>query len=209
MMRQRWGLGTVLGALGIVAALIAACSGNDIPPISNEDRDAFEEVYGDDDATGAAGSSMSGVAGAGGGGMVGSGGSGAGGAPPAGGRGGGGGAVVGGGGSGSGTPCDAPVQIFAASCAVSSTCHGAGSGVGDFAASPAAAEALVDVPSLYSPDCGLWIDSANPEESLLLTKVNDTFDKQNCGQLRMPLSGDFLEPEDEACILSWLEQFAD
>lgn len=203
MMRQRWGLGTVLGVSGIAAALIAACSGNDIPPISNRDRDAFEAIYGDADAVGAAGSSMSGGAGAGGGGMVGRGGSGSGGALPAGGSGGSAGSGV-----VSGDFCDAPVQIFEASCAVSSTCHGAGSGVGDFAASPTAAEAFVDQPSLYSPECGLWIDSANPEESLILTKVNDTYDKQNCGPFRMPQSGDFLDAEGEACILSWLNQFA-
>lgn len=205
MMRQRWGLGTVVWVSGVAAALIVACSGDDIPPISNEERDAFEEIYGDD-SVGAAGASMSGVAGNGTG-TGGRGGSGSGGRAPVGGSG-GGGTVVGGGGSGSsGTPCNAPVEVFAVSCAYESGCHGVGSPLGDFAASEAAALEYVDAPGSFGASCGLWIDSSNPEESAILTKTVNPVDAA-CGQ-RMPLRGDFLTPQQEACVLSWLSQFAD
>jgi hypothetical protein len=205
MMRQRWGLGTVWVVSGMAAALIAACSGDDIPPISNAERDAIEDVYGDDQM-GAAGASMSGVSGAGGGSMIGRGGSGSGGTPPVG-RG-GSGSVVGGGGGGGDVPCDAPVVVFAARCADPATsCHGAGSSQGDFAASEEAAIAYLDKPVVYAPECGLLIDSSNPEQSGLLTKTQDPV-PPGCGQ-RMPLTGEFLTADQEACILSWLSQFGD
>lgn len=205
MMRQRWGLGTVVWVSGAAAALIAACSGDDIPPISNEERDAFEEIYGDD-SVGAAGASMSGVAGNGTG-AGGRGGSGSGGRAPVGGSG-GSGTVVGGGGSGnSGEPCDAPLVVFAMSCGVPASCHGAGSALGDFAASEAAAMEYVDEPVSFGASCGLWIDSSNPEDSAILTKTQTPV-ANGCGQ-RMPQIGDFLTPEQEACVLSWLNQFGD
>lgn len=202
MMRQRWGLGTVLGAVGVIAALVAACAGSDIPPIDNTDRDALASAYGDE--VGAAGAGGS-VAGNGSGGSAVAGGAGAGnsgaaGAGPVGGAAGGG---VGGSGSDANV-CNAPETVLVPTCG-GIGCHNANSPFGEFGADAEAAEAFVDV-SGFDPACGLFIDSASPEDSLLLTKVQNT-QPADCGQ-RMPLNGDFLDAEQEACLLSWLNQFA-
>ena len=51
----------------------------------------------------------------------------------------------------------------------------------------------------------LFIDSSNPEESLIYTRL---FAGDCGGNLPMPLTGDPLTDEESECVLSWLQQFA-
>jgi hypothetical protein len=199
-----YGRGTDMSGRGFVSvlcALIAGCAGTDTPPRSDQlDRD-IQAAYGD------GGSSMA-TGGAGGGDDPGIGGS----SMAAGGRGttpvGRGGAGPSSGGSGSGAAvCDAPTKILIPRCGSGSSCHGSGSINGDFGVSEAAAKALVDKPSQNGAGCGLYINSSSPDDSLLLTKVNDTFNKGQCGPLQMPLTGAYLTDDEEACIQDWLSQF--
>jgi hypothetical protein len=202
------GRGTVTGngpVIGLILTLIAGCAGSDTPPRDAELEanlvSAYEAGQGgaagsaNAAAGGAAGSAMNtgGAAGAGAPGPVGPGPGGAAGA-----------AAVGGG----GTPCDAPGTIFTTTCA-GSTCHVNGAPIGDFADGAAAAEALVNQPSSNGADCGLLINSSDPEESLILTKTNGTFNRATCGALEMPLGSGDLTPEELECVESWLNQFAD
>jgi hypothetical protein len=66
---------------------------------------------------------------------------------------------------------------------------------------------FLDVPVSFGASCGLWIDSSNPARSAILTKTKNPV-APGCGQ-RMPLVGDFLNAEQEACVTSWLSQFGD
>jgi hypothetical protein len=192
--------------ISVLLALSAGCAGTDTPPRSDQlDRD-IQAAYGDGGAAGAsmasggaAGSDM----GAGGAGMA------AGGSSmiAAGGRG-GAGASGGSSSSGGGAVCNAPATVLTPSCGMAG-CHGAGSPQGDFGASEAAARALVDEPSASGVACGLFIDSGSPEDSLILTKADDSFDKTNCVPQRMPLIGDFLDSEQLDCLKDWLGQFAE
>jgi hypothetical protein len=105
-----------------------------------------------------------------------------------------------------GPPCDAVETVFLASCATSVACHAEGAFYGDFAVSEESALEYLNVVSPRGAACGLWINSANPERSMIYTKLTGA--SAECGQ-RMPLQGDFLTEEQSACVLSWLQQFAD
>jgi hypothetical protein len=101
--------------------------------------------------------------------------------------------------------CDAPGIIFTPLCG-SSGCHGASSTIGDFGASDAAARALVDQPSVSGASCGKYIDSTNPEDSLVLTMTYDN-PPTGCFPGPMPFGADALTDEQTNCILSWVSQF--
>jgi hypothetical protein len=208
MMTQGTGAGTrARSGFGVLALLIVACAGKDTPPFADGFEQALAQNYGGDDGVGVAGAA--GAAGAGGrGGAAGAGMVGTAGASMGGGA--AGTQAAGGGSAGtgaSGEVCDAFTTILLPTCGISG-CHNAGSSQGAFAVTEADAADFVDEQSTFGAACGVFIDSRNPEESLILTKCNDTFDKANCGPLQMPLTGDFLTPDQEACVLSWLGQFA-
>lgn len=212
---QGWGVKTIAG-LGMLAGWFLACAGEDIPPVDDELRGALADGFGGaaDGQMASAGSSGSGNAGRGGsgsgnGGRGGSGTSGS--ANTAGsdsGGGAGGGAPVGGSGSGGGgvAECDA-FPIIQEKCGTVG-CHGAGSGQGAFGVSEDGLAEFIDKPSTYGRCDGVYIDSANPEASLIYTKLSEDF-PDGCGNLQMPANGDFLSADDTACVLGWLQQFAD
>lgn len=143
-------------------------------------------------SAGSAGASASGAVSGSGAGRAGSGGSGTGTAAP----------------SGGGDYCDAPGLIFNTDTCGSSDrgCHAEGSLNGEFGTDEGTVRALLDEESVYGAACGLYIDSDNPEESLLLTMTTGT---QNaaCYPLQMPLQSPPLTPEETDCIIDWLSQF--
>jgi hypothetical protein len=141
--------------------------------------------------------------GTGSGGSSGDGGSGNGGAAGSGGLGGSAGA----GGSASSIPvCDAFEEVFLPSCG-SGSCHSnPNANIGDFAVGREEAESFVDVPSRRNPACGLFIDSSDPAQSLLLRKLTGDFETPTCGGM-MPVIGRDLTRAEIACVASWLQQF--
>jgi hypothetical protein len=112
-----------------------------------------------------------------------------------------------GGGGGSGDFCNA-YPIIEGSCALGgSGCHGAGSGQGAFAVGEDGVLEFVDKPSTKGNACDqLFIDSTNPEDSLIYTRL---FAADCGGTLQMPAAGDLLTEEESECVLSWLQQFAE
>ncbi len=98
-------------------------------------------------------------------------------------------------------PCDAVSDVFQVSCAGAS-CHEAPT-LGNFALGQAEAEALVDQPVILNGGCGSFIDSANPLDSVILTKTNSP---PACGQ-PMPPSGSPISATQRECLISWLGQF--
>jgi hypothetical protein len=111
------------------------------------------------------------------------------------------------GGSASDAPvCDAVSEVFLPSCGTGSCHSNPGATIGDFGVGRAEAEALVDVPSRKNVACGVFIDSSNPAESLLLRKLTGDFSTAICGG-KMPLIGRDLTRDEIACVASWLEQF--
>jgi hypothetical protein len=87
-------------------------------------------------------------------------------------------------------------------------CHGnPGATIGDFGVSQAEAAALVDVPSRTNVGCGVYIDSSDPAQSLILRKLTGDFPDSDCGGT-MPAIGRELKPEEIECVASWLTQFA-
>jgi hypothetical protein len=205
MTMQGWGVRTIAG-LGMFAGWFLACAGDDIPPIEDELRGALAQNFGGASMeVGSAGTAGSGTGGRGGSGS-GNGGSAnnAGSGNAAGGAAGDGGGPVGGGGSGD--TCDAFNTILLDRCG-SSGCHNDGSPQGAFAVSEQDVLEFVDRPSTKGNACDqLFIDSSNPEESLLYTRL---FSADCGGILSMPLSGDPLTEEQSDCVLSWLGQFAE
>ena len=208
---------TVRGGVGVAGCaaalgLLFACAGGDTPGRDDGFDSRVGGVYAPE--LGYAGSSN--MAGAGGGASGAGGGAGTGGGN-AGGAGGGasgaGGGVSGGAGgeggssgsgsSGAGAVCDAPGTVLKIACGFGSGCHGADSNLGDFGDSEAAARALVDVETKNG--CGFYIDSADPDASLIMTKVDGTAGAQ-CGG-SMPFGLDPLEQAEQDCIRSWLSQF--
>jgi hypothetical protein len=203
------GRGTVTGngpVIGLVLTLIAGCAGSDTPPRDAELEANLISAY-EAGQGGAAGSANAGTAGAAGSANAAVGGAAGAGDPGPSGPGSGGAAGANAVGVG-GTPCDAPGTIFTTTCS-GSTCHVNGAPIGDFGDGAAAAEALVNQPSSQGADCGLLINSSDPEESLILTKTNGTFNRTTCGALEMPLGSGDLTPDELACVESWLNQFAD
>jgi hypothetical protein len=209
MTMQGWGVKTIAG-LGMFAGWFLACAGDDIPPIEDDLRGALAQSFGGAPAA-SAGSGGSGTGGRGGSGSGGSGTSGSanngGSGDPGGGAAGDGGGPVGGGGSGGGADVCAAFPILARSCAVSSNCHGDGSNQGAFAVEEADVVDFVDRPSTKGNACDqVFIDSSNPEESLIYTRL---FAGDCGGNLPMPLSGNELTAEESECVLDWLGQFAE
>jgi hypothetical protein len=86
-----------------------------------------------------------------------------------------------------------------------SACHGSGSPFSAFAADEMSAASFVDIESAGPcVDEGRIIDSANPEDSLILTKLGPN---PPCGS-QMPLTAPGqLSVEEVACIASWLDSF--
>ncbi len=212
MITQGRGMST-LGqhAWGLLCLLLAGCAGGDTPARSRALEDALCTAYPEDacdEQVGAGGSAIAGAGAGGGGNMAGGGNVGSGGR---------GGSVNGGGGSppvggaGGGTPsgdyCDAPGTVLIPRCGTSSACHGAGSLSGDFAESDAKARTYVNRASLRDPACGLYINSANPDASTILTMTNGEAGP-SCYPIPMPIgSGEDLPQAEVDCIAEWLSQF--
>lgn len=205
MKTQGWGARGV-GMIGTVAACFVACAGGDVPGVDGDLRDTLADSYGGAASVGGSAGSAgaAGAAGAGGGAALGSpdgslspgGAAGAGGGAPLGASPGGGDPLV----------CDAYTTVFAQKCN-GGNCHGSGALNGDFAASPEAAAALVDVVSTRGDRCGVYIDPLNSDDSLLLTMVNGESDPSACFPVLMPLGADDLPADEIDCITEWLTQF--
>jgi hypothetical protein len=222
MKTQGWRLGSGAGFSVVLAAGFLsttgffACAGKDIPEVDNEVRDDLATAYPEDE-TGSAGSANSGGGAAG---AAGSGGSASGTAGSAGRAGSGTGgstqSTAGTGGSGSGAAgsgnanvCDAWGTVLVTNCS-GGQCHStAGTIIGDFAVSEAAAAGLVDQVSSRGASCGVLIDPDNTDDSLILKMVKGTQDTGSCFPVPMPLGGDDLSATDQACIQDWLTQFAE
>ena len=208
MTMQGWGVKTIAG-LGMFAGWFLACAGDDIPPIEDELRGALAQNFGGASmVVGSAGNAGSGTGGSGGSGSGNAGSANnAGSGNAGGGAAGDGGEPVGGGGGGVDAPdCDA-FPILQASCGIVG-CHGEGSRVGEFGVSEDAIGEFVDRPSLASACDSVFINSANPEESLIYTKLFMDF-PMGCGTLQMPAAGDFLTDDEVQCVLGWLGRFAE
>jgi len=202
-------------SIGMIVGMIAACAGSDTPVRPEGLDEAIANGY-------PLGSSPAGAAGSGGT----SSGGGAGGrapTPPSNGgtsaSGAGGTASAGRGGSAStgeagaagssaGSTGTDPVPsgecdgfaILKASCG-SAGCHGAGSGVGNFA------ETLEDAKSFVGEEgagqCngrGPLFDVDNPAASIVVQKIEGTV---SCGG-RMPLTGDYLDADEVDCVKEWI-----
>jgi hypothetical protein len=199
------------GGFAVLAAWFVACSGSDIPAVDGDTRQELQTTYGDEDDAAANAGTGGGDGGNGGSAMVPSGGgaAGAGGAgAPSGGGAGGGAPVAGGGSSGGGSfaGCDALDTILLDRCGTAG-CHNANAINGGFAVDDLdVVREYVDAPSNYAECPQPIIDSADPENSLLYTKITDEY-PVGCGNLQMPANGDFLTPDEEACVLEWLGQF--
>lgn len=196
----RWMLKGV-GGLSAAVLLAVACAGGDTPPRDAELLADIIERY--DNAVGQAGSASMGGSGGGGG----QGGSGQGGSVSNAGAGGSGTGAAGSSAAGSGSVgyCDGPA-ILVAKCGSGSGCHGTGSTQGAFGASPTAAATFVDTLSSRGAACGSFIDSASPDDSLILTMSTGDAGP-NCSSLPMPLTGEALTPTEEDCLSDWLSQF--
>ena len=112
-------------------------------------------------------------------------------------------AVSGGTGSGTGTgvvdPCNG---LLTNSCALAN-CHDAESSSVDLSLA-GREERLVDKPSAACVD-KLYIDTANPEASLLYTKCAEP--DPACGS-PMPLAQEPLDQEELSCLLAYVQSFA-
>jgi hypothetical protein len=214
-MKHRAPRGLMAWSLGLLAVVGFACldAGN-IPPISDDLRDALAATYGNGAAppvasAGTGGSAAAPIAGAGG-----NAGSGAGGEdePPAeqasGGAAGSSMAGVAGSSADQGAAGSAPASetcdgfaILAQYCATSG-CHGQpGAPLGDFASGPDAARAFIGREgSLACTGQGVIIDSDEPSDSLLLAKISGD---PPCGQA-MPPTGEQLTDAQVACIQEWI-----
>lgn len=206
--KEGWAFAVCAG-LGACLIVAAACAGGDTPPRDSAFEDKVRTLYDPDFETGNAGSNSLPAGGSGGGGgsggQGGSASTGAGGASPGTGgsvaEGGTGGGSSGASGSGStGPACDAVTKVFP-KCSFQ-PCHGDGSNNGSFADSESAARALLNTPT-RNTQCGKYIDSANPEASAILTKLDDP----PCGGAQMPFNADPLSAEDIDCVRSWVSQF--
>jgi hypothetical protein len=203
-------------SLGLLVVLGLACldAGN-IPPVSNDLRDALAETFGSAGAppvgsAGQGGSAMTPNAGAGGGANGGDD------EPPpdeeaSGGAAGSGMAGIAGSGGDEGMEPPTPVgstcdgfEILATYCATAG-CHGQpDSPLGDFASSEEAARAFVGRDgTLACSGQGTIIDPDNPEDSLLISKVSGD---PPCGSA-MPPTGDPLSEEEVTCLQEWIAGF--
>jgi len=101
--------------------------------------------------------------------------------------------------------CDAPTKVFTPTCGTAG-CHDATSTFGNFGGGDAAARSVVDKPGVEARCTDKFIDSANPQASLIYTMTLDT-PPQGCFPSPMPLNLPALSDSDTACIVSWLSQF--
>jgi hypothetical protein len=102
--------------------------------------------------------------------------------------------------------CDAVADVFRFKCGPS--CHqNEGFTSGDFAVGPEEARAYIDRVSIHGANCGLVINSRDPQNSLILTKITGDFPGLNCGS-QMPVGSFEINDDEIDCISDWLEQFA-
>jgi hypothetical protein len=102
--------------------------------------------------------------------------------------------------------CDAIEEVFRFKCGPS--CHqNVDFKSGDFAVGPAEARDHVDRVSARGAQCGLVIDSRNPQNSLILTKITGDYPPNNCGGA-MPIGSFEITDGEIDCISDWLEQYA-
>jgi hypothetical protein len=217
MMRQRALADLMASSVALVVVLGFAClDATNIPPVSNDLRDALAETYGSAGApaiasAGRGGSAMSPSAGAGGGDDGSDDDEPANGDPANGGAAGTGMAPVAGSGGDEGMEPPAPVgetcngfPILQQYCSTAG-CHGQPDApLGDFASSEEAARDFVGRPgSLACSGQGTVIDPDNPEDSLLVSKVAGD---PPCGQ-PMPPTGDPLSEEEVTCLQEWIAGF--
>jgi hypothetical protein len=97
------------------------------------------------------------------------------------------------------SPCDG-FAILSANCS-SSGCHGAGSNLGTFAASEAAARSYIGkAGTVACAGVGVVIDLEDPPASLLIQKLGD---EPPCGNY-MPIAATRLPKADIDCIEDWI-----
>ena len=108
----------------------------------------------------------------------------------------------GGGGDDSDAGCDPVKDIFPPNC-TTGACHSASSQQGSLdLQSPGLPARLVDKRAKGGP--GLLIDSAHPDQSVLLTKLTDT----PPFQFQMPLGASPLSADEMACVTAWVQTAA-
>lgn len=194
--------------LGICCCTLAACAGQNTPPLSDDDRTAIRDIHvlgrtssnpGRDEENAVAGSSMNDPPDNAGNGAqrtedAGTGRGGSGSAPSA----------DAGTMSGEGSVCDG-FPILQMKCGNGSFCHGAGSMVSAFAASASGVASFVGERA-QGTDCGddpsLIFDPEDPAASLVVTKLGMN---SPCGG-PMPLGSapGSMPPADVACIQEWI-----
>ena len=102
--------------------------------------------------------------------------------------------------------CDAIAEVFSFKCGPS--CHqNVGFKSGDFAIGAEEARAYIDRVSTQGANCGLVIDSRDPQNSLILTKITGDYPSLDCGA-QMPVGSFEITDQEIDCISDWLEQFA-
>lgn len=195
-------------SLGLVFGGFAACAGTDVPP-TDDLKDEIATAYAN--GAGVAGGTGGSANTAGSGGRASSAGSG-GTADDDDDDGGAGGSGGGAGGSGAGSTAEDPdeeptggdcegFQLIATKCGSGSNCHGAGSGIGNFAESEDDARSFIGAEGTVT--CGgkgPLIDTDNPEQSVIVQKVDGT---PPCGG-QMPLGAAPLTEDEVACIVDWI-----
>jgi hypothetical protein len=177
--------------IAVLVGTVVACAGVDDPG---------EDVIGGVGSGGFAGfAALAGAGGAAGGSNVA-------------GRGGAAGAVSGMGGA-AGAPtrprvyCDAMETVIQSSCGDVS-CHGNPSAtIGGWGVDAASVRPYIDKPSVRGRQCGVVIDSQNPNDSIILTKVLGTFPDENCGGTMPVGSFEPLTPVQIRCLTDWVQQF--
>ncbi len=102
--------------------------------------------------------------------------------------------------------CDAVTTVFQLKCGPS--CHmNRGVAIGDFGVGPEEARKYINRVSVREASCGLIINPAFPQQSLILTKVTGAFPRgENCGA-QMPIGSFEITDEEVDCISDWVEQF--
>jgi hypothetical protein len=177
-----------VSAAVVSAAVVSACAGSDVPVRGDGVGTGGTQSAGDGGSAMTDGGSGGTDSGEGGSGMPSGGASGAGGDPQT-------------GGTGGGDDCGG-AAILVSSCGASS-CHGAGSPLGAFAASEASLESAVgQAASATYSSCGSGnlIDAADITQGVIYNKINGA----SCGGSPMPL-GPPLSAADQACIEDFLD----
>ena len=102
--------------------------------------------------------------------------------------------------------CDAPTLVLTASCGNGSCHSNGGVAIGDFAIGPERIPPFIDKVSTRGPQCGLIIDTHDPNASLILTKVIGTYPDGCGGAMPVGSFGDLTEAQIE-CLANWVQQF--